>query len=78
MQNWFFFPFIYSKVTIPRAPGIRPESLMLQIRQLLMEGNAGIQGPGEYSEQEARAGFAMAKVFFYTFYILRIPECPQK
>lgn len=47
MQNW--------------SPAIRPESLLLQIRQLLMEGNARIQGPGEFSEKEARSGFEMAR-----------------
>eukprot|EP00727_Mastigamoeba_balamuthi_P012785 m51a1_g8129 putative ubiquitin-conjugating enzyme e2 q1 (254) ;mRNA; f:207641-209033 len=47
MQNW--------------VAGIRPESLMLQIRQLLMEGHAHITGPGEFGEKEARAGFDMAK-----------------
>jgi ubiquitin-protein ligase len=47
MQNW--------------SPAIRPESLLLQIRQLLMEGNARIQGPGEFAEKEARSGFEMAR-----------------
>ena len=31
------------------------------VRQLLMEGHARIGQPGEYSEKEARAGFAMAR-----------------
>lgn len=50
MQNW--------------SPALRPSAVTLQIRQLLMEGDAGITGPrslGEYSEGEARSGFDMAK-----------------
>jgi len=43
------------------APGITPESLILQIRQLFMEGGArigNINKVEQYGEQEARQGFA--------------------
>jgi ubiquitin-protein ligase len=46
------------------APGIVPESLVLQIRQLFMEGNIRIQNINKkefYSEQEARQGFHTAQ-----------------
>jgi len=44
------------------APGISPESLILQIRQLFMEGNARISNVNKiecFTEKEARDGFAM-------------------
>lgn len=47
------------------APGIVPEALLLQIRQLFMEGNVRINNVNKkefYSEQEAKSGFNMAKV----------------
>jgi len=47
------------------APGIVPEALLLQVRQLFMEGNVRIQNVNKkefYSEEEAKAGFTMAKV----------------
>jgi len=46
------------------APGISPESLILQIRQVFMEGNARINNINKvefYSEQEARQGFHSVK-----------------
>jgi len=45
------------------APGITPESLVMQIRQLFMEGNVRIANINKvefYSEQEARQGFGFA------------------
>jgi len=46
------------------APGIVPESLVLQTRQLLMEGGVRINNVNKvesYSEKEARDGFKMAQ-----------------
>eukprot|EP01118_Nematostelium_gracile_P000235 TRINITY_DN10230_c0_g1_i1.p1 TRINITY_DN10230_c0_g1~~TRINITY_DN10230_c0_g1_i1.p1 ORF type:complete len:262 (+),score=83.72 TRINITY_DN10230_c0_g1_i1:52-837(+) len=46
------------------AAGITPESLVLQIRQLFMEGNIRINNVNKeefYSEAEARSGFNSAK-----------------
>jgi len=46
------------------APAITPESLVIQIRQLFMEGNVRISNINKvefYSEQEARQGFNSAK-----------------
>lgn len=50
------------------APGITPESLLLQVRQLFMEGNVRINNINKkewYTEEEARAGFNSVKVKTY-------------
>jgi hypothetical protein len=47
------------------AAGITPECLIIQIRQLFMEGNVRIANINKvefYSEQEARQGFLSAQV----------------